>query len=84
MINNSTYTSVPTIGNMSASSKMLLVVPLYHSSGCAGGTMTMITNGCELVMPAPHFDPVMALKAMETKQVGVIIGVPTMFLGNDR
>ena len=44
--------------------------------------MAMLNSGCQLVMPAPHFDPVMALKAMESKKISTLIGVPTMFLGN--
>ena len=61
---------------------MLVICPMYHSSACAGSTMSMLNSGCELVMPAPHFDPVMALKAMESKKISTLIGVPTMFLGN--
>ena len=44
--------------------------------------MAMLTCGLELVMPAPHFDPLMALKAMESHKINSLIGVPTMFLGN--
>ena len=67
---------------MDENSSMIVICPMYHSSGFAGHTMSMLTSGLELVMPAPHFDPVMALKAMESKKISTLIGVPTMFLGN--
>jgi len=80
LLNNSMYTKVSNIGNMDENSNMLLICPMYHSSACAGSTMAMLTCGLELVMPAPHFDPVMALKAMESHNISTLIGVPTMFL----
>ena len=44
----------------------------------------MLTRGVEVIMPAPHFDPLLALKAMESRKISVCIGVPTMYLGNGK
>ena len=46
--------------------------------------MSMLTRGVELIMPAPHFDPLLALKAMESREISMCIGVPTMYVGNGK
>ena len=61
-------------------SKTLLLVPMYHSSGCAGVTMTTLNLGATIIAPAPHFDPKMALNAFEEYKCDLVIGVPTMYL----
>ena len=44
--------------------------------------MSMLNRGVEMIAPAPHFDPKMALAAIEKYKCDLIIGVPTMYMGN--
>ena len=82
MINNSVYTSTKQLAAMNSKSKHLLIVPLYHSSGCGGGTMRMICTGGQLIIPSPTFDSKRALHAIEVEEITSMVGVPTMYIGN--
>ena len=44
--------------------------------------MRMICHGGQLVIPSPTFEANLALKAIESKKVTSMVGVPTMYLGN--
>ena len=44
--------------------------------------MRMICHGGQLVIPSPTFEAKLALKAIESKKVTSMVGVPTMYLGN--
>ena len=64
------------VGLQSAS---LLVVPLFHVTGCLS-TMTLAyaTGGKVVLMPVGRFDPDIAMQAIEREHVTSIGGVPTV------
>jgi long-chain acyl-CoA synthetase len=57
----------------------LLVVPLFHVTGCLS-TMTVgyATGGKLVLMPPGRFDPVAAMQVIEREKVTSIGGVPTI------
>jgi len=57
-----------------------LAVPLFHCFGCVIGTMTAATTGAVSVLPAPTFDPLATLDAIEQERCTAIYGVPAMFI----
>ncbi|HLH00349.1 MAG TPA: AMP-binding protein [Bryobacteraceae bacterium] len=61
--------------------KICAPVPLYHCFGCVGGTLVCVVTGATLVLPAPTFDPLATMQAIEEERVTTIYGVPTMFIG---
>ncbi len=60
-------------------SAALLVVPLFHVTGCLS-TMTVnyATGGKLVLMPVGRFDPDVAMQIIEREQVTSIGGVPTI------
>ena len=69
----------PPEANASVQSAALLVVPLFHVTGCLS-TMTLnyATGGKLVLMPVGRFDPEIAMQAIEREQVTSIGGVPTV------
>jgi len=55
-------------------------VPLYHCFGCVGGTLTSVVSGAALILPAPTFDPLATMQAIDAERATTIYGVPTMFI----
>ena len=60
--------------------KVCAPVPLYHCFGCVGGTLVCMVTGATLVLPAPTFDALATMQAIEEERVTTIYGVPTMFI----
>jgi long-chain acyl-CoA synthetase len=60
-------------------SASLLVVPLFHVTGCLS-TMTLnyATGGKLVLMPVGRFDPDVAMRIIEREKVTAIGGVPTI------
>ncbi len=61
--------------------KVCAPVPLYHCFGCVGGTLVCMVTGATLVLPAPTFDALATMQAIQEERVTTIYGVPTMFIG---
>jgi fatty-acyl-CoA synthase len=55
-------------------------VPLYHCFGCVMAVMPMVSLGSALILPAPQFDALATMQAIEEERATVIYGVPTMFI----
>jgi long-chain acyl-CoA synthetase len=57
----------------------LLVVPLFHITGCLSSMMLSYATGARVVlMPPGRFDPDVAMQIIEREQVTSIGGVPTV------
>jgi long-chain acyl-CoA synthetase len=57
----------------------LLVVPLFHVTGCLSTmTVSYATGGKLVLMPPGRFDPVAAMEVIERERVTSIGGVPTI------
>jgi long-chain acyl-CoA synthetase len=60
-------------------SASLLVVPLFHVTGCLSTMTVGYATGSKLVlMPPGRFDPVAAMQVIEREKVTAIGGVPTI------
>jgi fatty-acyl-CoA synthase len=60
--------------------RVCLPVPFYHCFGMVMGNLGATTHGSTIVIPAPSFDPVATLGAVEKEQCSSLFGVPTMFI----
>ena len=60
--------------------RLCLTVPLYHCFGCVMGSLMCIVHRMTLVLPAPQFDALAALDAVQAERCTVLYGVPTMFI----
>lgn len=65
---------------MTERDRICVPVPMYHCFACVGGTMAMVTMGAAMILPAPSFDPLATLEAIEKHRATTIYGVPTMFI----
>jgi long-chain acyl-CoA synthetase len=70
---------MPPEANAGAQSASLLVVPLFHVTGCLS-TMTLnyAIGGKLVLMPVGRFDPEIAMHVIERERVTAIGGVPTV------
>ena len=59
--------------------KNLCVMPMFHTSGCVGGTLGALTTGGVLILP-PVFDPSVVLDLIEREKIRNFVGVPTMLV----
>lgn len=64
----------------SSADRLCIPVPFYHCFGMVMGTLTCVTHGAAMVLPAPHFSPLATLKALSTEKCTAVHGVPTMFI----
>jgi fatty-acyl-CoA synthase len=55
-------------------------VPFYHCFGMVMGNLAATSHGAAMVIPAPVFDPVATLAAVQTEGCTSLYGVPTMFI----
>jgi fatty-acyl-CoA synthase len=65
---------------MTEQDRVCAPVPMYHCFGCVGGTLTVISTGAALILPAPSFDPLTTMQAVSQERATLIYGVPTMFI----
>jgi len=60
--------------------RICVPVPMYHCFGCVAGTMSSITSGAAMILPAPTFDPLATMQAVHHEHPTSLHGVPTMFI----
>jgi fatty-acyl-CoA synthase len=60
--------------------RLCVPVPFYHCFGCVLGTLTVLSRGATMVVPAEHFDPEKTLAAVAAERCTALHGVPTMFI----
>jgi len=63
-----------------AEDRICAPVPLYHCFGSVIGCMVSVVTGAALILPAPQFDPLATLAAVERERATALYGVPTMFI----
>lgn len=59
--------------------KTVCVMPMFHTSGCVGGTLGSLLTGSVLILP-PAFDPAVVLDLFARERPGAFVGVPTMLV----
>ncbi|MEU6645283.1 AMP-binding protein [Saccharomonospora sp. NPDC046836] len=60
--------------------RICIPVPFYHCFGCVMGNLAATSHGACMVIPAPAFDPVATLAAVQAERCTSLYGVPTMFI----
>ncbi|MFY9653969.1 AMP-binding protein [Trebonia sp.] len=60
--------------------KICIPVPFYHCFGMVMGNLAATSHGAAMVIPAPAFDPVATLEAVQAERCTSLYGVPTMFI----
>ena len=57
----------------------LLLMPLFHTAGCALGVLGAVQYGHRIILPR-QFDPALANAVIERENVNIAFGVPTMWI----
>jgi fatty-acyl-CoA synthase len=60
--------------------RLCIPVPLYHCFGMVLGVLAAVTHGATMVFPAPVYDPLSTLEAVQDEHCTALHGVPTMFV----
>lgn len=60
--------------------RVCVPVPFYHCFGMVMGNLACSTHGSTMVIPAPTFDAVATLGAVQQEKCTSLYGVPTMFI----
>lgn len=60
--------------------RLCIPVPLYHCFGMVLGVLAAVTHGATMVFPAPVYDPLSTLQAVQDERCTALHGVPTMFV----
>jgi len=78
ILNNGFF--VGEVCNYSEQDRICVPVPFYHCFGMVMGNLASTSHGACVVIPAPGFDPVLTLKAVQDEKCTSLYGVPTMFI----
>ena len=60
--------------------RICIPVPFYHCFGMVMGNLAATSHGACMVIPAPSFEPVATLQAVQAERCTSLYGVPTMFI----
>jgi fatty-acyl-CoA synthase len=60
--------------------RICVPVPFYHCFGMVMGNLAAVSHGACVVIPAPSFEPVATLRAVQDERCTSLYGVPTMFI----
>jgi fatty-acyl-CoA synthase len=66
--------------NYTEADRICVPVPFYHCFGMVMGNLAATSHGACMVIPAPTFDPVATLEAVQAERCTSLYGVPTMFI----
>jgi fatty-acyl-CoA synthase len=78
ILNNAFF--VGELCNYTEADRICIPVPFYHCFGMVMGNLSATSHGSCMVIPAPAFDPVATLRAVQAERCTSLYGVPTMFI----
>src|SRR6185312_11200154 len=78
ILNNAFF--VGELCNYTEADRICIPVPFYHCFGMVMGNLAATSHGACMVIPAPSFDPVATLRAVQDEKCTSLYGVPTMFI----
>jgi fatty-acyl-CoA synthase len=78
ILNNAFF--VGELCNYTEADRICIPVPFYHCFGMVMGNLSATSHGACMVIPAPSFDPVATLQAVQDERCTSLYGVPTMFI----
>ena len=64
--------------NYTEADRICIPVPFYHCFGMVMGNLAATSHGACMVIPAPTFDPVATLQAVQAERCTSLYGVPTI------
>ncbi|WP_406647843.1 long-chain-fatty-acid--CoA ligase [Aliisedimentitalea scapharcae] len=65
---------------LAARDTVMMVVPMFHANAW-GAPYVAAAVGCKVVLPGPHLDGVSLANLIDSEQVTVSLGVPTIWMG---
>jgi fatty-acyl-CoA synthase len=65
---------------LTSQDRLAIPVPFYHCFGMVLGNMVSVVAGAAMVLPAPHFNALATLEAVQAERCTALHGVPTMFI----
>ncbi|MEO6956591.1 MAG: AMP-binding protein [Antricoccus sp.] len=78
ILNNGYYVGIGE--QLTEADRICVPVPFYHCFGMVMGNLAAVCFGSCIVIPAPGFDPVLTLQAVQAEGCTSLYGVPTMFI----
>ncbi|MEW5978468.1 MAG: AMP-binding protein [Acidobacteriota bacterium] len=66
--------------SLTSKDRICIPVPFYHCFGMVLGNLTAVLSGAAMVIPAPVFDPLQTLQAVDSEKCTALYGVPSMFI----
>jgi fatty-acyl-CoA synthase len=78
ILNNAFF--VGELCHYTAADRICIPVPFYHCFGMVMGNLSATSHGACMIIPAPSFDPVATLAAVQAEHCTSLYGVPTMFI----
>lgn len=72
--------SIAEILGYTPNDRVCVPLPLYHCFGMGIGNLGCIAAGACVVYPAPTFEPLATLQAIQDERCTSVYGVPTMFI----
>jgi fatty-acyl-CoA synthase len=78
ILNNGYFTGLGC--RYSEQDRVCIPVPYYHCFGMVMGNLGCTSHGACMVIPAPAFEPVATLQAVQDERCTSLYGVPTMFI----
>src|SRR5581483_7037900 len=78
ILNNGFFTTE--LINLGRNDRLCIPVPFYHCFGMVMANLGCSSHGATMVIPAPSFDPLLTLTAIEKERCTAVYGVPTMFI----
>jgi fatty-acyl-CoA synthase len=66
--------------SFTAADRLCIPVPFYHCFGMVMANLGCTTHGATMVIPAPAFEPLATLRAVQDERCTGLYGVPTMFI----
>jgi len=78
ILNNGYFTGLGC--RYSEQDRVCIPVPYYHCFGMVMGNLGCTSHGACMVIPAPAFEPVATLQAVQDEGCTSLYGVPTMFI----
>ena len=78
LLNNAYFTAQAM--HFGTKDRLVVPVPFYHCFGMILANLVCLSVGACIVIPAPHFDPLATLEAIDAERCTAVHGVPTMFI----
>ena len=78
ILNNALFTAEAM--KFGSDDRLCVPVPFYHCFGMVLANLLCLSVGACIVVPAPHFDPLATLEALQNERCTALHGVPTMFI----